>query len=164
VSENGRLIIEGNYHLTVTGDLIKAQEIFEIGARTFPREPFFPNLLGPVSFCLGQYDRSLTESLEGLRLLPQSAVAYGNVILAYVSLNRIKEAEAATKKAHTKGLDSPDDLYTLAFLRKDVAEMAKLVDSAAGKPGEEDSFWLGRPIPPPISGILEEHVNCLAGP
>jgi DNA-binding winged helix-turn-helix (wHTH) protein/tetratricopeptide (TPR) repeat protein len=140
VSENERLIIEGNYHLTVTGDLIKAQEIFEIGARTFPREPFFPNLLGPVSFCLGQYDRSLTESLEGLRLLPQSAVGYGNVILAYVSLNRIKEAEAASKKAHTKGLDSPDDLYTLAFLRKDIAEMAKLVDSAAGKPGEEDSF------------------------
>jgi DNA-binding winged helix-turn-helix (wHTH) protein/tetratricopeptide (TPR) repeat protein len=140
VSENERLIIEGNYYLTVTGDLIEARKIFEIGARTFPREPFFPGLLGPVSFCLGQYDRSLGESLEGLRLFPRSAVAYGNVILAYLSLNRIKEAEAAAEEAHTKGLDSPDDLYTLAFFRKDIAEMAKQVDSAAGKPGEEDSF------------------------
>jgi eukaryotic-like serine/threonine-protein kinase len=141
VSENERLIIEGNYYLTVTGDLIKARKIFEIGARTFPREPFFPNLLGPVSFCLGQYDRSLGESLEGLRLLPRSAVAYGNVILAYLSLNRIKEAEATAEEAHTKGLVFPDELYTLAFVRKDAAEMAKQVDSAAGKPGEEDSFW-----------------------
>ena len=140
VSENERLIIEGNYYLTVTGDLIKARKIFEVGARTFPREPFFPNLLGPVSFSLGQYDRSLGESLEGLRLLPRSAVGYGNVILAYLSLNRIKEAEATAEEAHTKGLVSSDELYTLAFLRKDIAEMAKQVGSAAGKPGEEDAF------------------------
>jgi eukaryotic-like serine/threonine-protein kinase len=142
VSENERLIIEGNYYLTVTGDLIKARKIFEIGARTFPREPFFPNLLGPVSFSLGQYDRSLGESLAGLRLLPRSTVAYGNVILAYLSLNRIKEAEATAEEAHTKGLGSPDDLYTLAFVRKDAAEMTKQVNGAAGKPGEEDSFWV----------------------
>jgi tetratricopeptide (TPR) repeat protein len=137
VSENERLIIEGLYHLTVTGDLTKARRIFEIGAQTFPRDPFFVNLLGVVSTELGEYKRSLREFREGGRLLPGSAVQYGNLILAYRSLNRIEEANTAAQEAHKKDLDSPDDLYVLGFLQNDTSEMARQVATAAGNPKED---------------------------
>lgn len=56
-------------------------------------------------------------------------------------MNRLEEAKATIEEAQAKNLDSPflrQDIYVLAFLQKDPAEMAQQVAWSAGKPGFED--------------------------
>lgn len=137
VSENEKLMIEGNYHYAVTGDLMKARRAFEVGARTFPGEPFFPNLLGPVSIQLGEYQRALAECREGLRVEPWNAEGWSNLVFAYVAVNRVPEAEDTAGEAQKKGFDNPDDLYSLAFLRNDNSGMAKQAARTAGTSRED---------------------------
>jgi tetratricopeptide (TPR) repeat protein len=61
--------------------------------------------------------------------------------LAYMSFNRLDEAEAVYKQAEERKLEAEFLLqgrYWLAFLKGDVARMAQLVSAAMGKPGSED--------------------------
>lgn len=55
-------------------------------------------------------------------------------------LDRIEDAAAAAREAHTKGVDSGLEavLYEIAFRRGDTTEMARRVAKVVGKPGGED--------------------------
>ncbi len=140
VSELEKLVIEANYYNLVTGDFMKARRSCELGAQTYPRDPFFHFELGVFLNALGQYQAGLKEDLEALRLAPYNGFFYREIVFTYLLLNRVEEAEGAAKEAHTKGLDSnlSPILYGIAFYRDDTAEMARQVARAAGKPGEED--------------------------
>jgi len=140
VSEREKLIIEGDYHLAVSGDLEKARRTCVLGAKTYPREAIFHVNLGELSIALGQLETGLREHLEGLRLAPYSSLHHRYVIFSYLSLNRVEDAVATAEETHAKGLDSnlAPILYEIAFYRNDTAGMARQAASAAGKPGEED--------------------------
>jgi len=140
VSEPEKLTIETAYYYYVTGDLMEARRRSELGAQTYPRDPFFRANLASLSFTLGQYETSLKENLEALRLSPYNSLFYRQVVFNYLLLNRLKEAEAAAEEAHMKGLDSnlAPILYGIAFYRDDTAEMTRQVTRATGVPGEED--------------------------
>ena len=76
-----------------------------------------------------------------MRLEPNNEINYVNLGAAYVSLNRLDEAEAVYKQAEERKLESEDLLanrYQLAFLKGDTAQMAQLASAAMGKPGTED--------------------------
>ena len=97
--------------------------------------------LGFVSATLGNWEKALEEWREALRLDPNDGLNYLNLGLAYMSLNRLDEAEAVYKQAEERKLE--DELllqsrYWLAFLKGDAAQMAQLVSAAMGKPGAED--------------------------
>ena len=140
VSEPERLQIESGYHVLVTGDLQKAEQVCEVRKKTYPRDYSYASALGVVHRELGQYDKALAESREALRRHPG---AYGPVIFCYSALGRPEEARATLDEAMAKNPDSPHFrgfLYWDAFLRNDVAGMAHQVAWATGKPGVEDLF------------------------
>ena len=138
LSEEERLTIEGAYYMIALGDLDKARRAPELMARTFPRDWSPHDLLGFIWDTLGQYENSAAEYREAIRLYPASGIDYQDLVLDYVHLNRMDEAQSTVKEAAAKGLNA--DAYALAFLQGDQARMAKLVSSAMGQPGFEDSL------------------------
>jgi tetratricopeptide (TPR) repeat protein len=140
VSERERFYIESHYHHFVTGDLEKAKQVYELWAQTYPREPVPPMNLGVVYQSLGQYEKSLEDFREALRLAPNDVLNYGNLVTVLVNLNRVKEAREAAAEASAKKLDSPDmrvALYQLAFLQRDDAGMSTEIQWAKDRPGED---------------------------
>ena len=141
VSEPEKLMIEADYYYSVIGDLLKARRSCEIGTQTYPRNPFFHNILGVSANTLGQYETGLKESLESLRLAPYNTIFFRNVVSTYLLLNRVEDAAASAKEAQKKsalGSNLASVLYGIAFYRDDTAEMARQVAGAADKPGTED--------------------------
>jgi tetratricopeptide (TPR) repeat protein len=138
VSEREKFYIESHYNQYVTGDAEKARQVCELWAQTYPRDSVPPNNLGVIYDALGQYDKSLAEMREALRLDPSSAQGYANLVSTYLSLNRLKEARATAEEVQAKKLDSGYLhmlLYQVAFLQNDAAGMAQFVAWAADKPG-----------------------------
>jgi len=139
VSEREKLNIEVNYYENVTGDLLKARRSCEIGAQTYPRDPRFHFRLERTSNALGQYEAGLKAILEFQRLVPNDWAGYRTVVLTYLLLDRVKEAEAVAEEARTKDLDSglASVLYGIAFYRNDPAGMARQAARTTVVPGQE---------------------------
>jgi eukaryotic-like serine/threonine-protein kinase len=141
VSERERFSIEAYYYQTVTGELEKAAQVYELWQQTYPKDYLPYQNLGIVSSNLGNLEKSLEEAREALRLEPNAVVNYDNLGTAYLRLNRLEEAEHVFKQAEERKLESESllgDLYLLAFLKGDAALMAQSAASAMGKPGTED--------------------------
>jgi serine/threonine protein kinase/Flp pilus assembly protein TadD len=140
-SEREKFYIESHYYELVTGDLEKARQVYELWAQSYPRDYVPPNNLGSMYGVLGQYEKDLIEGREAVRLEPSSGLGYANLVIEYLFLNRLEEAQATALEAQAKNLDSPSlrlNLYRLAFLQNDAAAMAQQVAWAQGKPGVED--------------------------
>src|SRR5271163_4995166 len=145
VSERERYRISAFYFQYVTGEVEKATEAYELWAKSYPRDPVPHGNLGYIYSALGQYDKSIVET-EAHQHLEPSIVGYGNLAGTYINLNRLKEARQTLAEAQQKnfdGLTLRGDLYTLAFLSGDPAEMDRQVAWAAGRPGEEDQMLTG---------------------
>ena len=140
VGEREKLLIESEFHLLNTGDLLKVRHICEVGVRTYPREAGFHVDLGSVSYSLGQYEDGLREDREVLRARPNSLFTYRQLILGNLLTDRIENAEAFAREAQAKELDSnlAGMLYGIAFYRDNPAEMAHLAARVTGVPGQED--------------------------
>jgi tetratricopeptide (TPR) repeat protein/tRNA A-37 threonylcarbamoyl transferase component Bud32 len=141
VSERERFNIEGFYYLTATGELEKAAQTDELWQQTYPRDAMAYTDLGAISAILGNWEKALEEWREALRLEPNNGLNYYLLGLAYMSFNRLDEAEAVYKQAEERKLESQfllQSRYWLAFLKGDSAQMAQLVSAAMGKPGSED--------------------------
>jgi eukaryotic-like serine/threonine-protein kinase len=142
VSDRERFYIESHYFHFVTGDLGKAQRIYELWAETYPRADGPRANLAVIYSFLGNYDKSLTMAQEAVHLVP-NAQNYGNLADAYIYLNRLDEAHSTILSAQQKKLDSPElriFLYVIAFLRRDTAGMQQQVAASAGELGLEDTF------------------------
>jgi DNA-binding winged helix-turn-helix (wHTH) protein/Tfp pilus assembly protein PilF len=140
VSELERLIIEGDFYFYVTGDLIKARQVFELRAKMDPDSDYAHNVLAACSNMLGEYEAGLNEYKAALRLAPQSSILYRHTVFTYLLLDRVEDAGAAAKEAQAKNLDSDlaPVLYSIAFYREDPGEMAGQVANGAGKRGQQD--------------------------
>jgi DNA-binding winged helix-turn-helix (wHTH) protein/tetratricopeptide (TPR) repeat protein len=140
VSALEKLIIEAEYVFYATGDLRKALQMCELGARTYPRSSIFHEDLGQSWNDLGQYESGLEETLKARRLAPYRGVLYREIVHTNLFLNRPEEAEATAKEVHAKGLEAnlTDVLYGIAFYRQDTAEMVRQAARARDVAGEED--------------------------
>jgi serine/threonine protein kinase/CheY-like chemotaxis protein/tetratricopeptide (TPR) repeat protein len=141
VSEREKFAITTSYYSRVTAEVEKANQTYELWAQSFPRDWVPPNNLGVNYASLGQYEKALAVTLESLRLNPDSAVTHTNLVANYCRLNRLGEAKAAGREALARKLDRPNmhsNLYGVAFLEGDEAEMQRRVAAASGKPGLED--------------------------
>jgi predicted Zn-dependent protease len=140
VSELEKLIVEGDYYRSVTGNLLSASRSYALGEQIYPREPAFPGGLGVDHMALGQHESALKEHLEVLRLVPYDSVAYRFVAYTNLLLDRVEDAATTAREARRKGLDSAlgPTVYLIAFFQNDAPEMARQVAAAAGKTGEED--------------------------
>jgi len=141
ISERERLYITGVYYVSVTGELEKALQSCEVSAQAYPRDSASRNLAGLIYLYMGQYEKSVAEEREAIRLAPDNIYAYSNLMEGYIGLDRVEEAKAVYQQAINHRLDGVflhDDMYVIAFLRGDAEEMKRQVDWSAGKPGIED--------------------------
>ena len=162
VSEREKYYIESHYYHFVTGNLEEARKVYELWAQTYPRELVPPANLGVLYQSLGQYNKALEEFREALRLAPDDALTYGNLVISYICLNRLKEALATAKEAQTKNLDSADlhlYLYEIGFLQHDAEMMAEQTKWAMGKPGQESLLQYFQANTAAYSGQLNKSVE-----
>jgi eukaryotic-like serine/threonine-protein kinase len=97
--------------------------------------------LGANYAALGQWDKSILETKESIRLEPNAIVGYPNLAGAYVALGRFDDARAVVGQADARKLESGQLhllQYELAFLKGDKAGMAQEMAWGSGKPGDED--------------------------
>jgi serine/threonine protein kinase/predicted Zn-dependent protease len=144
VTEAERLDIAVLYSSYVSGDLPKDEENAELLLHTYPRMAGIYNDVAVDKGLRGDYEGSLRDALDGLRLDPKSAITCDNVAVAYLSLNKLDEAKTILDQCMSRGA-SPEslasDYYTFAFLRGDTEGMQKQVSVAAGKLGFEDILF-----------------------
>jgi eukaryotic-like serine/threonine-protein kinase len=141
VSEHEKYRISSLYYSYVTGEVEQAIQVYELWAKSYPQDLVPAGNLGAIYASLGQYDKSVAETQEALRLEPDAAVGYGNLADGYLALNRPDDAKKEIEQAQEHKVDSEElhwVSYQLAFLKGDAAEMQRQVDWAAGKPGNED--------------------------
>ena len=140
VTEKEKLDISAIY-FRATGEVDKEVQTYEVWIADYPRMDSPYTNLGNSYDRMGQYDKALVEQQEALRLAPDSVNSYINLGATYLFLNRLEEAKATFDQAFAHKLDGGilrANVYLLAFLRGDTAQMQKQVAWAAGKPGDED--------------------------
>jgi serine/threonine protein kinase/tetratricopeptide (TPR) repeat protein len=141
VSERERYRISSLYYQSVTGELEKASQVYELWEQSYPREMITHTNLGFIYSVLGQNEKSVAETEEALRLEPNNLNAYGNLAASNLDLGRLDAAQQALARAQALHLDGGwlrQVAYFVAFLKNDPAQMAQQVEWAAGKPGDED--------------------------
>src|SRR5204863_2604032 len=74
VSERERLRISAYYYAFVTGELEKEAQTYELWIQSYPRDAIPHRDLGANSAALGQYDKSMAEGEEALRLEPDNGI------------------------------------------------------------------------------------------
>jgi serine/threonine protein kinase/tetratricopeptide (TPR) repeat protein len=142
VSEREKFYIASHYEDQVIGNLEAARKTYELWAQTYPRDDVPPGNLGVIYQNLGDHDKDLAASQQSLKLSPDG-LSYGNLVNAYLSVNRLDEARATAQEAQAHNLDNPPIhfyLYLVDFLQHDVAGMEREATGLTGKPGVEDSI------------------------
>jgi serine/threonine protein kinase/predicted Zn-dependent protease len=159
VSEREKYYIESHYYHFVTGDLEEARKVYELWARTYPRDFVPANNLGIIYRNLGEYTKSLSEAEERLRLDPMSAPGHSNLVAAYINLNRLEEAKTLSQQSEAKKLDSPFlriCMYQVAFLQADAAGMAEQATWIADKHEMQDVLEANEAETAAYSGLLSK--------
>jgi serine/threonine protein kinase/tetratricopeptide (TPR) repeat protein len=126
VSDREKFVISGVYELNLEGDLQAARNTFEAYSKTFPRSTSALGNLHLVYISIGDYNKALALAQEQIKIDPRSSHSYYQLILDYLSLNRLDEGKAAAEKAKTQGLESDPILgffFTIDFLQHDAAGM-----------------------------------------
>jgi tetratricopeptide (TPR) repeat protein len=142
VTEREKLRISSAY-FWATGELDKETQTYELWEANYPRDSV-PHLdLAADYSAMGQYDKALAEYQAVLRLAPDDVMSYAMLGATYSSLNRLDEAKTTFDQALARKLDSlvlRAQIYFLAFLRGDAAQMEQQLAWVAGKRGYEDGF------------------------
>ena len=137
-SELEKFYITGHYFNQI-GDLDKSVEIYEQWHRAYPRDSIPINNLGLSYASLGAMDKAVQMALEEMKVDPDSSFSYQDLMDSYLSTNRIDEAKAVAQLALDRKLDAIGvhrDLFVIAFMRKDSAEMERQLAWGRGRPEE----------------------------
>jgi len=140
VSEREKLRITAAY-FGRTGEVEKAIQTYELWEANYPRDSVPHGNLGVRYGAMGQYEKALAEFQEALGLAPDDVLSYGNLGGTYLNLDRLDEAKGIFDQAFARKLDGGllrENIYYLAFLRGDAAQMEQQVAWGGGKPGNED--------------------------
>src|SRR5262249_10937335 len=138
-SEREKFYISDNYYFNVTQEVEKDIETLELWKQTYPRDYVPYNNLSLRCLFAGQFEKTLTNASESMRLNPNSVPAYSNLSGGFLRLNRYDEAKDIVQQAFARKLDSTslrNILYDVAFIRGDSAVMKQQIDWAVGKPDE----------------------------
>jgi eukaryotic-like serine/threonine-protein kinase len=140
VSERENFLIASLYENFVEGDLEAARKTYEAWEEAYPRDDIPPHNLAAIYHQLGDYERPVVENRKSLQLNPDNGVTYGNLILSYLTLNRLDEARAAALEAQAHNLDIPNNhfhYYKIDFLEHNAAGMEHEAEYLIGKPEYE---------------------------
>jgi tetratricopeptide (TPR) repeat protein len=142
VSEREKYRIAGLYYTNVTGELEQASQVYELWAKSYPKDKVPPGNLGFIYAQLGQYEKALAATKDSLAL-DSDAIGYSNLADVYLTLNRFDDASKTINRAKEEKLESDAlhwVMYQLSFVMSVQSEMERQVAWAAGKPGSEDTL------------------------
>jgi serine/threonine protein kinase len=143
-SEREKFYILGHYYGFVTGDELKAKELYEQWLRIYPRDNRPLANLALTYTLIGDPQNALAAATNHMRVIPQDNFAYQNQLAAFMDLNRFDEAKAVGESAVSQKHDSMTvhiDLYAMAAYQKDDAAMRREMSYFAGKPTEQFFLW-----------------------
>lgn len=115
VSETERLRIIYYYHNFVQGEMDRATETLELWRNTYPNFVVSYVSLSDSFERLGQSEKAIQFARQGLKLDPNYATIYMNLVESLVSVNRFDEAKDAVKQAFERKLDG-DYFHTFPFM------------------------------------------------
>jgi serine/threonine protein kinase/DNA-binding winged helix-turn-helix (wHTH) protein/tetratricopeptide (TPR) repeat protein len=136
-SEREKLQIIARYYAWVTGDLEKAARIDQEWIENYPRDPGGYMDLAGIRNEEGNYLATLQLGYQSLPLDPDSVSAYEDLGGTLIELGRFQEARRIFAEALSRKLDDEtlrENLYALAFLNGDDAEMGSQAAWYEGKP------------------------------
>jgi tetratricopeptide (TPR) repeat protein len=129
------------YETVVTGNLEEANVASKLWAESYPQDDVPHHNLASNYMYVGEYEKALAETKEGLRLKPDDGFAYNHVALIDLALNRFAEAKAAIEQAAAHKFEDTFlhySRYQAAFLDRDTAAQQRELTWAKGKAGAED--------------------------
>jgi DNA-binding winged helix-turn-helix (wHTH) protein/Tfp pilus assembly protein PilF len=138
-SDREKFYITATYEGLATGNLEAARQNDEAWAHTYPREPSPHSMLaGYPNRAAGRYQQAVVEARKSIELDPDFAIAYYNLGVNNVDLDRLDEAENVLRRAAGRGLEIDEFLmleYDIAFLKGDHAAMEQAVKRARERSG-----------------------------
>ncbi len=142
-SERERLYISAHYYDTVTGEIPKIIETYELWKQTYPRDNVPYDNLSLTYNQVGQFEKTLALEQDEMKLVDSKDVyAFQNLASAYLALNRLDEAKAILDEAASQKVDFwPLHMmrYSLAFLQDDAPAMQRELNNSKGK-SDENAF------------------------
>jgi eukaryotic-like serine/threonine-protein kinase len=126
-SEPERLYITAHYYAD-NGQLEKGNAAYELYKQTYPREITPYVNLGVTYYTLGEFDKSLANAQDAIRVEPDESRGYGTAAVAYQGLNRPEEAKAvlfAGLQRNPGFAFLHDSLANIAYAQGNLAEMEK---------------------------------------
>jgi serine/threonine protein kinase/predicted Zn-dependent protease len=143
-SEAEKFFISAHFHIAVTGNMEKAEQICQLWAQAYPRSytphDFLSGIILPV---FGQYERAVEEATKAIPLNPNDPISYRLLMVNSISLNRVDEVRTAYRQTLERKLNHPlfhIDLYEIGFLQDDPSAMAQQVSWSQGQPAIEDEL------------------------
>ncbi len=127
------------------GDLSKAEQIYELWSQTYPQDPVPLDGLGNDDLLTGQYEHALALLLKEAQVGQYKDYHAGNLIAAYLNLNRLAEARAAIEQAQARKLDPLSGhvyMYMIEFLQGDAPGMQRDMNWATENAGREEGVFL----------------------
>lgn len=147
VSEKEKFLIEAGYYSDVTGELEKANQIYDVWSQTYPSDMLAHHNWASNLVDMGFYEKAAFEALQALHLVPPGGpnTNYALLLMVDVFRHHLEDARALYQEAQSKNVDDGglhEQRYAFAFLAHDPPEMARQLQWAAGKPGVEDVLLL----------------------
>jgi tetratricopeptide (TPR) repeat protein len=140
VSEPERLYIIARYNGTIENSVAKTIDTYQVWIQTYPND-YVPHSNLAIAYQeQGEYAKAVEEFQTAIRLAPDEPLPYTTLANSYLSLGKLDEAHKTLDTAIARGMDSSvlrAQLYVIACLKKDDAEMARQLEAARKFP---DSF------------------------
>ena len=140
VSEPERLYILARYNGTVEDSVAKTIDTYQVWIQTYPND-YVPHTNLAIAYqSRGEYAKAVEEFQASIQLAPDEPLSYGSLASSYVSMGKLDEAHKTIDNAITRGMNSAvfrAELYLIACLNKDDAEMARQLEATRRFP---DSF------------------------
>lgn len=132
-SERERFYISAHYYDETLRDLNKSLEIYEQWKKTYPRDTVPLDNVSQRYSAIGQWEKSLSNASEAMRLDPKDRYAYQNLSGAYMGLGRFDEAKAVIGNAKAQNISLTAGQfveYMLAFIQNDASSMDRILDAS----------------------------------
>ena len=133
VSEPERLYIIARYYTVVEYSLGKTIDTYQVWIQTYPNDYVPHSNLGNAYQARNEHAKAAEEFQTAIRLAPDEPLPYGNLAQSYMALGKLDDAHQTLERAIAYGLDSSSvrsDLYLIACLRRDNADMARQLEAA----------------------------------
>jgi serine/threonine protein kinase/tetratricopeptide (TPR) repeat protein len=138
-SEYERLYITAYYYFDV-GQLEKSTQAWALMKQTYPRDEVSRINVAVIYSSLGQFEKTVENCLEAIRVQPDTLNCYINGAIAYWNLGKLDNGDALLAQAQQRNIKS-GGLYVIlarsALLKGDAATAARMEELAKATPEGE---------------------------